>query len=148
MSEQSVEKVRSKLLAIQIASLAIPEQDGSVQSSINEFNSCSRGRDFGRFAYSLFNDGLGVTWTTDEFLEYRSHRLTVPRVGDNFQYHREPFSVDCQAIGSRRIDAIGVKEITPVLETKFIDAIQIETQEAAKLGWIGLVSVTSRMVDC
>jgi len=148
MSEQLVEELRSRLLAIQITSLLIPKQKDNPELSIDNFSICSRSRRFSHFAYSLFNDGLGITWTTDEFLEHRSHRLSIPRVGDGFRYHREPFDVDCQAIGSRRIDAMGISEIAPVVETKYIDAIQTETWEASKLGWNGLVLVTTRTVDC
>ncbi|MBC7707767.1 hypothetical protein H7Y63_00915 [Polaromonas sp.] len=42
-------------------------------------------------------------------LEYRSHRFTF--VGDGLDYHREPFNVDCQSIGSRAIELSGLAAI-------------------------------------
>ena len=42
-------------------------------------------------------------------LEYRSHRFTF--VGKELEYHREPYNVDCQSLGSNAINLASARTI-------------------------------------
>jgi hypothetical protein len=137
---QTAEKVQSNLLSIQLASLSYPVEQNT-PGSIDDVNTCSRSREFNIYGYNNFEDGIVIAWTTDGFLEHRSHRLIVPRVGNEHRYHREPFNVDCQSIGSSRVNAKGAEEIMALTIGKkpeaaiHVDLIADDARRLARLGW-------------
>lgn len=63
------------------------------------------------YKYELLENGLAILFTTEAFLESRSHRITVPADGEEVRYHRDSFNVDCQSIGSRALNLLGLEEI-------------------------------------
>lgn len=75
-------------------------------------------------------DAVGLFYGSAHFLEYRSHRFIFADDG-SVSYHREPFGVDCQAIGSRPIE----------LDT--IEAIAAHTDARNELFWLSHISECS-----
>lgn len=56
------------------------------------------------------SDTIALYWASAHFLEHRSHRLTLHN-DERVAYHREPFAVDCQALGSRTLNLHGIEAI-------------------------------------
>lgn len=65
---------------------------------------------FAKLGLVALKDGFILTNITKSSLEDRSHRLKLPFTGDP-NYFRDSFNVDCQAVGSQKLDLTGVKEI-------------------------------------
>ncbi|MEI9914128.1 MAG: hypothetical protein WDN66_04075 [Candidatus Saccharibacteria bacterium] len=151
--ETRVSDIGNDLLAIQLAYLTYPSRK-EANRTITTFDICSRTRKFNKPGYNFLDDGLATTWTTEGWLEYRSHRLIVPTVGDEFRYHREPFGVDCQSIGSERVNVVGAEAIAAVMIGKTDEVgeglIQIRNDVwgMAVDNWQGLVTGTYRAQRC
>lgn len=94
------------LHAIQHAELNIPE-DKIALGSAKDFRVFSRIRSL--FVYTAFTDGLVVLWNTENNTETQAHRLLVLREGEEHEYHRSSFSVECQPLGSRPLSIVGAE---------------------------------------
>ncbi len=58
-----------------------------------------------------FQDSVFIALRTEESLESQFHQLYIPQHGQ-VHYQRYSYNVDCQAIGSQNIDALGMEEIS------------------------------------
>lgn len=70
----------------------------------------------GRFARTTpirvanMKSGVGILFTTEDFLEDRVHRLTIPSTGE-VEYSRWAVNVDCQKIPSANVEVAGFKQL-------------------------------------
>lgn len=56
-------------------------------------------------------DGVGIVFTTEDFLEDRVHRLTLPKSNEP-EYSRWAINVDCQKIPSANIVVSGLEQLS------------------------------------
>jgi len=117
------------------------------QTSV-DFNLCKRGFRHGEINPIPLADGVAVIYTTEGFLEYRSHRFIFPQEGE-VAYHREPYGIDCQSIGSRSLKLSGVEAITSDRNTvRQVDFLHSEITQIALRGWDTLIECRVKTATC
>src|SRR5579872_3676656 len=97
---------KNELERISIALRTFPREDVDTNKTAAAFNMCSRDRTRDRVGLMALLDGVAVIYTTEAFLESQSHRFIFPD-NDEPRYHREPFNIDCQAVGTQPINLHG-----------------------------------------
>jgi hypothetical protein len=133
---------------IAAALLTFPKDERAQSVTAAEYNACSRSRRYGSLEFHSLVDGVAVAYTTEAWLEDRSHRFIFPDETEP-TYHRDAFNVDCQAIGSRPINLDGIQEITT--HTGAIDQIRFIAApilNLADVGWQGLETHRTPSTQC
>ena len=119
--------------------------------STKTFHFCRYNRkNFKSASFLHLTDGMAVLWNTRNSLEDRSHRLNVPRQGNEFSYHREAYNVDIQAIGSKVLNLSGVEQIAQALPTIANDLVKIVGVATLfnEIDWAGSSEKFGRFVSC
>lgn len=123
---------RRQLKRIGKALLGLSQDEiGETPITCDAIKICSRSRVPERIVCMFLQDGVGLLYTTEGFLENRSHRFIFPDDGEP-SYHREAFNVDCQAIDSPSVNAEGMAAL--VADKNIINQINfvsrfIETEQ-------------------
>jgi flagellar assembly factor FliW len=78
--------------------------------NLDEYTAVRKDNRFAKLGIVALNDGFVLTNVTKSSLEDRSHRLKIPFTGEP-NYFRAPYNVDCQAVGSQKLDLTGAEQI-------------------------------------
>lgn len=116
--------------------------------TIEKYDTCSRARKFNVPYYTNLADGVAVSYTTEEWLEDRSHRFIFPDEGE-LAYHREAFNVDCQKIPSKTLNLAGIEVITSdPLVLPQARMVASWTLACAQNNWEGMEQARTPQAQC
>lgn len=114
----------------------------------DQYNFCHRNRTKRQVGFVMLSDGVVAHYTTEGWLENRANRFIFPDEGEP-SYHREPYHVDCQAIGSRKLEVTGAAELVKDRNiTGEIDFVLDWVRLADKIGWTNLESSRNPSIEC
>lgn len=144
------DKLRADLAWLQANLVDIPRENA--REMVSEFSACSRRRpDDGAVSFFALTDGVAALFTTSEFLEFRSHRFIIPDEGEDLRYHREPFNIDIQKIGSSTLNLAGIEQVAACEDA--VDGLQIvrssvESVVRADGRWVSMSHRHEYVVQC
>jgi hypothetical protein len=116
--------------------------------SVTDYRPIDTNKTFGSLGFTKFIDGMCVTCTAKGSLENLSHNFVFPTdstldtPGSDLSYHREPFDVDPQSLGSATVDLTGVDAIANdgVAMWQLL-TVREQIEMASRTGWVGLKTI-------